>query len=79
MAKFNVGDKVRAKIDLIDDLRDEGLGCYICAKAGETLVVRGMSEYFPERYKVSHEHITDRSFFADLAELEAAQREGGTA
>ncbi len=77
MAKLNVGDKVRAKIDLIDDLREDGLGCYICAKAGETLVVRGMSEYFPERYKVSHEHITDRYFFADLAELEGVQHEGG--
>lgn len=78
-AGFSVGDRVRAKIDMIDDLRDDGLGCYVCANKGEELIVRRISVYGDKVYiAVSHEHITDRDFGVAPDEIDlvaAAQQE----
>ena len=39
---FNVGDKVIAQVEMISDLRDEGMSCYHCASKGNTLVIEYM-------------------------------------
>lgn len=63
-----VGQKVNARIDLIEDLTEDGLGVCVCAKRGEELVVRRISE--SGRICVSHEHITDRSFTVTTEEID---------
>jgi len=66
---FKVGQKVKAKIRMINDLREDGMGIELCAKENDELVIR---EIRPTgRYAVSHEHITNRSFIATSEELVA--------
>ena len=70
-AAFNVGDRVRAKIDMLDDLRDDGMGISLCASKGEELIVRSIRVYPDKVYlHVSHEHITDRSFSVTPDEID---------
>jgi hypothetical protein len=35
-----VGQRVRAKIDMLNDLREDGMGVERCASKGEELIVR---------------------------------------
>lgn len=69
---FYVGQKVKAKICLVDDYTEDGLGSLVCANAGDALIIRKVRGH--GRFEVSHEHITDRSFIATDGELEAVQR-----
>ena len=66
---FEVGQKVRAKIDMTNDLREDGMGVEHCASKGDELIVRRVTAY--GGFAVSHEHITDRAFIATADELEA--------
>lgn len=66
---FEVGQKVRAKIDMTNDLREDGIGVEHCASKGDELIVRRVTDY--GSFAVSHEHITDRAFIATADELEA--------
>jgi hypothetical protein len=66
---FEVGQKVRAKIDMTNDLREDGMGVEHCASKGDELIVRRVTDY--GSFAVSHEHITDRAFIATADELEA--------
>lgn len=68
---FEVGQKVKAKIDLLEDMRDEGGGINRCAKAGAELFIREKSPYTSGRYYVSHDGVLDSSFAADDHELES--------
>ena len=70
---LKVGQKVKAKIDLIEDLRDEGMGINRCARAGAELYVREISPYTKDRYYVSHDGVLDSSFAADINELEVCE------
>jgi len=38
-----VGQRVRAKIDMLNDLREDGMGVEHCASKGEELIVRKVS------------------------------------
>lgn len=67
MERYQKGQKVKAKIQLENDLRDDGMGIELCAKQGDILIIRGVREKW---YAVSHEHITDRAFNASHDELE---------
>lgn len=68
-----VGQKVNARIDLISDLRDDGLGIEVCAKRGDDLIVRRITDGF---ICVSHEDITDRSFSVKLDEIDYVYPKG---
>lgn len=72
---FAVGDRVVALIKMIEDLRDDGLGVYLCADKGDELIVRGVSFGYLNCIAVSHEHITDRAFC--VAPNEIAKTTGG--
>lgn len=74
---FEVGQKVRAKIDLTNDLREDGMGVEHCASKGDELIVRRVTDY--GSFAVSHEHITDRAFIATADELESVATSGGLA
>lgn len=66
---YDVGQKVKAKVAMYDDLRDHGLGVNQYAKEGDILIIRSIA--MPGKmYYVSHEHVTDRTFFANHSELE---------
>jgi hypothetical protein len=69
LADDMVGKKVLLLVDAWDDLRDDGLDCYLCAGKGETLVVRRVSAS-GKGFCVSHENITDRTFFVTRDEVE---------
>ncbi len=66
---YQIDNRVRAKIDLIDDLSDHGMGQQCYARRGETLVVRRLSPSGQNLY-VSHEHILDRDFRVTVDEVE---------
>jgi hypothetical protein len=70
--EFQVGQEVRAKIPLIDDLTDHGMGKQLCAEAGELLVVRYISPT-GRTLHLSHPHVTDRAFIASPEEVEAVK------
>ena len=71
---FEVGDRVKAKIDMVSDLRDAGMGVELCARQGDILVIRRVTNY--ARLAVSHEQVTDRAFIAGPEEIEPiAQQE----
>ena len=59
---FCIGDMVVALVDLVNDLRDEGMGVQCCAHKGDELVVRKVYFGFLNCISVSHAHVTDRSF-----------------
>ena len=71
---MEIGDKVTAKIDLLSDMRDEGMGMQLCANKGDELIVRGKSEYSDTRFHVSRPNC-DYIFCADDYELELAASE----
>jgi hypothetical protein len=68
---MNIGDKVIAKIEMVNDLRDEGMDIELCAHAGDELIIRGKSQFDENVFYVSHEHILNRSFCASADELES--------
>ena len=72
---MKVGDKVTARIRMLDDLRDEGMGMQVCADKGDILIIRKISEYTKNRFYVSHVDVLDRAFIADMNELELAPNE----
>ncbi len=74
---FAVGDRVVALIDMINDLRDDGIGIEHCARKGEELIVRHVSFGYLNCIAVSHEQIIDRSFC--VAPNEIAKVKGGAA
>lgn len=63
-----IGQKVNARIDLLDDLTEEGFGLCVCARRGDELVVRRITEH--GNICVSHEQITDRSFVVTPSEID---------
>lgn len=65
---FAVEDAVRARIDMVNDQTDEGLGCETCARKNDKLIVRAIRR--EGVYAVSHETITDRTFIAREHELD---------
>jgi hypothetical protein len=66
-----VGQKVRAKEDLVNDLTEEGLGRSVYARRNDVLVVRDFTGWPSINFvKVSHEGVTDRSFTAAYSEVE---------
>lgn len=65
-----VGQRVRAKIEMLDDLTDEGMGLQCCAKKGDELIIRRISSGYRNYIAVSHEHITDRAFCVAADEIE---------
>lgn len=65
---FGIGQKVKAKITMTNDLRDAGMGVEVCAYAGDELIIR--EDRGNGRFAVSHEDITDNSFIATDGELE---------
>lgn len=69
--KFEIGQKVKATIDMFQDLREDGLGHWRVAKKGDILVIRELSQYRDNSYAVSHENVTNSAFMADDTELEA--------
>lgn len=71
-----VGQRVRAKIDMLNDLREDGMGVEHCASKGEELIVRKVSSGFLNCISVSHEHITDRAFCVAVDEIEPVESGG---
>ena len=66
---MKVGDRVRIKYNLNEHPSEDGPGCNL-AKEGEVLIIRQISEGHDFPIKVSHEHITDRSFGVLAYEIE---------
>lgn len=64
---FRTGDKVRAKIDMLNDLTEDGLGVSLCANKGDLLIVRKLNGQW---IHVSHEHVLDRTFCVTADEIE---------
>lgn len=62
-----VGQRVRAKIDMVNNMREDGMGIELCANAGDELIVRRLSGPF---ISVSHEYVVDRSFSVTVEEIE---------
>lgn len=50
---FYLGQKVIAKIQMVSDLRDHGMGLEICAEAGEMLEIKEVQGY--GRYVVKND------------------------
>lgn len=67
--RYEIGQKFKAKMDIYEDLREEGFGVYRLARRGETLVIRGVG-MLPGRYLVSHEDVHNSSFSVRANELE---------
>lgn len=65
-----VGQKVRAKITMINDLTHDGMGRELCAERNDTLIVRQVGSGYLNCISVSHEHITDRAFCCAPDEIE---------
>lgn len=71
---LKVGDKVEPKIDLIDDLREHGMGCYLVASKGDEMYVREV--YIPNEkydfyaYRVSHKDVLDNSIYVKESEIQ---------
>lgn len=70
MNEFILGQRVRALVDMDNDLSDVGLGVQRCANKGDLLVVRRISPGIVNSVIVSHEDVTDRAFCASPDELE---------
>lgn len=69
---FHVGQRVRALVDMENDLTEDGMGVEQCASKGDVLVVRRVGSGYLNCIAVSHEYITDgRAFCAAPTELEA--------
>ena len=68
--EFKVGQKVRAKITLENDLQEDGIGVQLCASAGDELIIRKISSGYRNCISVSHEGITDRAFCVHESEIE---------
>jgi len=68
-----VGQRVRAKIEMLDDLTDEGMGLQCCAKKGDELIVRRIGSGYRYCIAVSHEHITDCAFCVAVDEIEPVE------
>jgi len=71
-----VGQRVRAKVEMLNDLREDGMGVEHCASAGDELIVRKVSSGFLNCISVSHEHITDRAFCVAVDEIEPVESGG---
>ena len=69
-SKFIIGQKVIAKITLLNDLTEDGMGVELCAKLGDVLIVRQISSGYRNCISVSHEHITDKMFCVAEDEIE---------
>jgi hypothetical protein len=67
---YQVGDAVRARIDMVNDLTEDGLGCETCARKNDKLIIRQVRPNSVRVYSVSHEEITDRTFGASEDELD---------
>ena len=67
---YDVGDAVRARIEMINDLTEDGMGFELCACKNDKLIVRAVRPDSVRVYSVSHEHITDRTFGASEHELD---------
>ena len=72
-----VGQVVRAKITMINDLTADGMGRQICANQDDILVVRTVYSGHSNCISVSHEHITYKSFCCSIEEIELLAPEGG--
>lgn len=59
---FEVGQRVVALVEMINDMTDDGMGRELCARAGEELIVRKVSSGYKNCINVSHENIIDRAF-----------------
>ena len=68
---FEVGQEVKARIDLVEDMSEIGGGWNVCARAGDRLFIRRKSPYIKGRYYVSHDGVLDSVFSADDHELES--------
>jgi len=75
---FAVGDRVVALIDMINDLRSDGMGVELCARNGDELIVRSVSFGYLNCIAVSHEHITDRAFCVAPNEIAAITKAMGS-
>lgn len=69
--KFQIGDRVRAKVHLDEGPSDDGLGVSRCASFGDVLFIRGICESCENSFRVSHENVLDRSFWVADNEVEA--------
>ena len=67
---FVVGQHLRAKRNMINDLSDEGMGIQHCAEVGDRLVVRQIGSGYKNCIAVSHEGITDRCLCVAPEEIE---------
>jgi len=65
-----VGQKVRAKITMENDLTDDGMGIQLCANRGDTLIVHKVSSGYLNCISVSHEGVADRAFCCAPNEIE---------
>ncbi|AMC34782.1 hypothetical protein [Janthinobacterium sp. B9-8] len=65
-----VGQKVRAKIYMDNDLTDEGMGIQRYANKGDELIIRRINSGYKTCISVSHENITDRTFGVSVDEIE---------
>lgn len=59
---FEVGQRVIALVEMINDMTEDGMGRELCASAGEELIVRKVNEGIRNCINVSHENIIDRAF-----------------
>ena len=71
-----VGQRVRAKVDMLNDLTCDGMAVEHCASKGEELIVRKVSSGYRNCIAVSHEHITDRAFCVAVDEIEPVESGG---
>lgn len=68
--RYAVGQKVKAKIQLINDLRDDGMGVILCAEQNEVCVINKVKE---EWYTVHTEKDKKYLFNALHSELSALE------
>lgn len=71
MEPLKTGQKSVAKIRMINDLSEDGLGISCCANKGDELVIRKILSVIcgKQNYAVSHENVTDSAFCAFHDEL----------
>lgn len=67
MPEFEVGQRVRCKIDMWSDCSNEGMGMQLYARKDDEVIVR---EVVGEYLYVSHEQVTNRSFSVKPEEVE---------
>ena len=59
---MHTGTLVRAKIELISDYSNEGMGCICLAYAKDLLVIKGKSPYFTDQNVYYCSTLTDKDF-----------------